>query len=307
MLFALVSCDKEEVAITDSTKVTEKEILTFATQEEFEQTLAKVNAMTKEERLLWEKEQGFKSFGTICDEFYESIDFESLKSIDMLKILDTNKLLKIYTYEKETIIEPIDIDAKERFLMNKNKMYIVSNMVFKIVDSKQISTRISHIEALYEINSFNDFLSHPIFNAQLKQNSSLRAKQSEYINKEVTRADGKYMTKVNYQTENYWASFPTRTQIEVEFTIKNYKKAWIGYKLEKLNTDYVINLEAFDESGRLSTFWTCNGAAIGHQLDNYNKTEKYDIVDGWTNSYATPKFSSVSGWIESPAGRIDIE
>lgn len=211
MLFALVSCDKEEVSITDNTKVTEQEILTFATQEEFELTLAKVNAMTKEERLLWEKEQGFKSFGTICDEFYESIDFESLKSIDMLKTMDTNKLIKIYSFEKETIIEPIEIDAKERFLMNKNKMYIVSNMVFKIVDSKQISTSISHIEALSEINSFNDFLSHSIFDAQLKQNTSLRVKQSEYINKEVTRYDGRYMTKVNYQTENYWASFPTRT------------------------------------------------------------------------------------------------
>ncbi|GAB1414966.1 hypothetical protein MASR2M117_03720 [Paludibacter sp.] len=48
--------------------------------EEFNNTLLKVNSMTKSERLEWEKQQGFKSFGTICNEFYETIDPASFKS-----------------------------------------------------------------------------------------------------------------------------------------------------------------------------------------------------------------------------------
>ncbi len=41
-----------------------------------------------------------------------------------------------------------------------------------------------------------------------------------------------------------------------------------------------------------------------HYNINYNKSEKYDIIDGWTNNYITPKFSSIDGFIESLAGWI---
>ena len=57
ILTALTSCEKEEIIVSETSKPQNKEILTFATQEEFEETLAKVNAMSKEERLAWEKEQ----------------------------------------------------------------------------------------------------------------------------------------------------------------------------------------------------------------------------------------------------------
>lgn len=305
IIFVFSSCDKEDVIMNNPVALETKDILTFSTQEDFDNTLAKVNAMTKEERIAWEEKQGFKSYGTISDEFYESIEFESIKSIFQLKSMDIDSLLNIYTCEGETIIEPKEIDANERFLMNKNKMYIVSTMVFKIVDSKQVSTHITQIDALNEINSYNDFLSHPELIAQSKKNTSLKAKNIEDIDNEVTSWNGVYMTKVNLQTENYWASFPTRTLIEVEFTIKNYKKAWIGYKLDTQNTNYEIALEAYDESGRLSgQYWYCYGAGTLHQFSSYNKSEKYFIIDGWTNDYITPKFSSVDGFIESLAGWI---
>jgi len=82
IIFVLSSCEKDEVAQSQPQASTTKDILTFATQEDFDKTLAKVNAMTKEERLAWEKEQGFKSFGTMCDEFYETIDPSSFKSLE---------------------------------------------------------------------------------------------------------------------------------------------------------------------------------------------------------------------------------
>jgi hypothetical protein len=141
--------------------------------------LQKVNAMSEEQRKEWEKSKGFKSFGTQCDEFYETIDFESIKSIDQLKALDVNNILNIYTYEGETIIEPKEYNSEEKFLMNTNKMFIVSNMVFKIVDSKRAATNISQIHVLQEISTYNDFLSHPMLSENLQLNSSLKAKQKE--------------------------------------------------------------------------------------------------------------------------------
>lgn len=36
--------------------------------------------MTKDERLLYEKSHGYKSFGRLCDEFYQNIDPEEFMS-----------------------------------------------------------------------------------------------------------------------------------------------------------------------------------------------------------------------------------
>lgn len=155
MLFALVSCDKEEVAITDSSKVTEKEILTFATQEEFEQTLAKVNAMTKEDRLLWEKEQGFKSFGTICDEYYESLNPNDYKTVEELKLKLNNEFTRLYEEEGNYFIEPMLLSDGRRFLIGERKTVIVAEKALKVFDEGEIITSKNNIELLMNQKSYS--------------------------------------------------------------------------------------------------------------------------------------------------------
>lgn len=187
--------------------------------------------------------------------------------------------------------------------MNKNKMFIVSNMVFKIVDSKQISTSISQIKVLKEISNYNDFLSHPLLSTQFKLSLNLKVKQYEQIEKVHTASSGQFRTKVLLQTENYWASFPSRTEIETEFTISNYKKAWIGYALERQNTEYEIELISYDE---VSGKWGYNyGQSKSQQIRSYNKTEKFKVDDEWTNKY-NPRFWEINGYVITPAGNIDL-
>ena len=81
--FALTSCSKtsDELASVASTK---QDILTFKTTEEFNATVQKVNSMKADERVAWEKSQGFKSFGTICDEFYATIEPQNFKTIEQV-------------------------------------------------------------------------------------------------------------------------------------------------------------------------------------------------------------------------------
>jgi hypothetical protein len=57
IIFIFVPCDKEELSIDASQTIKETDIPTFATHEDFEKTLEKVNCMTKEEILTWEKEK----------------------------------------------------------------------------------------------------------------------------------------------------------------------------------------------------------------------------------------------------------
>ncbi len=88
----LYSCETDEVQSTASSTSTKQDILTFKTVDEFNETLAKVNAMTKTERKAWENERGFKSFGTICEEFYNSINFDDFSTIAQIKELDPQNL-----------------------------------------------------------------------------------------------------------------------------------------------------------------------------------------------------------------------
>ena len=140
-MLVLTSCDKEELAINEPTVSTEKDILTFATQEDFDKTLAKVNAMTKTERLAWEKQQGFKSFGTMCDEFYETINPANFKSTEDIKAFVAKNSDKIEFYtssDGETYCVTKDFLSAERYLINKNQTCKINNKVI-VYSSNDIS------------------------------------------------------------------------------------------------------------------------------------------------------------------------
>jgi hypothetical protein len=302
ILTALTSCEKEEITVSETSKPQNKEILTFATQEEFEETLAKVNAMSKEERLAWEKEQGFKSFGTISDEFYETIDFENCKTIDDVKKHDPeNKFLDIFIESGVYHVGIKEQNTTERFIANSDKIFIVGDRAVKLLDSKYAYTNISDIQSLKKINTFSEFES-AFYNSKQNENSFPNAKKviniEEYTKSKET---SNYKTKVTIQTENFWAFFPDRTEIETEFTITNYKKGIFGFYEQKLATYYHVELYAYDEvSGK-----ACNvfGDATNHDINSYNKSQKVFVCDGWTNKY-DPRFDYINVDVRTVAGNV---
>ena len=123
--FTLTGCSKDE-GIISSTASSKQDILTFATIDEFNETLQKVNSMKPEERIAWEKEQGFKSYGTICDEFYKTVNPESFKNIDEVKIFVKKNSDKIELYtssDGEIYCITKYFKNPKRYLLNKDKQY----------------------------------------------------------------------------------------------------------------------------------------------------------------------------------------
>lgn len=169
--FALTSCDKNEDAIA-TLQPTNQDILTFSNEQEFNNTLAKVSAMKPEERSAWEKSKGFKSFGTICDEFYATIEPQSFKTMEDVNafVAKNNDKIQIYTSAAgDKYCEVKEFDNSSRYLMNKDKMYIVGDSVIRKFNEGIVSTNIANIDVLRKAKSFSDLksVSTPaIFKAQ---------------------------------------------------------------------------------------------------------------------------------------------
>ncbi len=154
----MTSCSKtsDELASVASIK---QDILTFKTTEEFNTTVQKVNSMKIEERSAWEKSQGFKSFGTICDEFYATIEPQNFKTIEQVNDFVFANSDKIQIYKNaagDPYCEVQEFDNSARYLMNKDKMYIVGLTVVKQFAEGTVSTDIANIEVLKNSKNYTD-------------------------------------------------------------------------------------------------------------------------------------------------------
>lgn len=157
--FAITGCSKDEDIISASAN-NKQDILTFATIAEFNETLQKVNSMNSAERMAWEKERNFKSFGTICNEFYKTIDYESFTSISEVKSFVANnsekiKLCKNIDGELSCVTQ--EFDNPERYVMNENWMYIIGNKAYRVFpENKKVSCDLESISELASVKDFSE-------------------------------------------------------------------------------------------------------------------------------------------------------
>lgn len=308
LLFA--SCNQEdltEVNSTESKFTVENGILNFKDGASFDETLAMVSKFNDEERANWEKSIGFNSFGAECDNFYNSLDFENAESIDEIIELDVNnKYLNYYTEKGEVYLEPKELSSSERFLCNSDKLYIVENNAFKLLSSELVSTNIENISDLKKIS-----------NIKLAKESSLFAVGGNRFN-DITRAsiqketlkstesNSNYKIKVIIQTEIFHATFPTRTDRETEFTIKNYKKRLGVWTSKKLETDYDVDLISYDENSGIYNY--CREAKNNQTFAHYNLDTRYTIWPGsWTWEFV-PYFADYYAYARNEKGcEVTIE
>ncbi len=287
LTFILNSCQKDEVENTTFSD----NILVFKSMEEFESTIEEISKMSDNDRANWQKDKNFKSFGTISNSFFESINFDSIKDIEELKALDAdNKYLNIYKEEGEWVFEPKELNSIERFVVNEDMLYIIDSTAYKLIDGGLVSSSIKSIEKLKNLKSIDEASFSSIFSINRVGKSSLKSVLLEEHTFSNTSWDKEYKIKVWIQTENFWAFFPTRTQREVEFTVTNYKKGILGWYTKKLPTTYNVFLDTYDEFAPEIGLYI-NESVYNHDIDSYNKYKRTDVdPNGWSNKY-NPVFS----------------
>ncbi len=210
IIFALISCEKDDIAITEPQSAVKQDILSFATQEDFDNTLAKVSTMTKAERNAWEKEQGFKSFGTICDEFYESINPEQFGSLDEVKAFvakNSDKIELNTNTNDEIFCEPLEFNNGNKYLINSSKMVIIGSKVYKYIDSYLISSSIANVEKmksfrnLVEVSNNSEYV---IINNKGLMKVASAIENTAYKENTIKIGSDNYLIKLYLRTNSYY-------------------------------------------------------------------------------------------------------
>lgn len=288
--FALTSCSKNEDALATIAS-NKQEILSFKNSEEFLATLNKVDSMKSEERTVWEKSKGFKSFGSICDDFYASIDADKFKSKEeALSFISANsQYIQILNHsDSSKCCVTKEFSNPTRYLMNANEMYIIGSTAYKQFDEGCISTDIANISVLKMAKDINSLKSNPAFVVQNTSNKAPIQKSTNYNG--VGNSFFDWDNKTTYATFRIEIYLDTKdgsiiingitwTTRNTSCIIKNYKQsAGIFWSIQRYTT-YNVNL------------WTAelnNASPV-----NYPYTRTNQIID--TYSVPWPPYQRVTG------------
>ncbi len=153
-LFVFSACDKNVLIPSN-----EKDILTFNSVEDIDNEIIKLVDMSFDELVEYEKQKGYKSYGRECEEVYQSLNFDSFKTKeDIARFVDRNSdYLEIITDQYgDLYLETKLSNNKYRYILNKDKMYILNDSVRKVFNEGEISTKIENREKLSRIREFDD-------------------------------------------------------------------------------------------------------------------------------------------------------
>lgn len=145
------SCNKQ----TDIEPQFEK-YLSFASVEEYNTTLSKVLEMSEEERLAWEKQQGFTSFVTVSNEVYETVAEKGLTLEQLqqeVEPLSEYMLLKKDEYG-DYVLENIAYTKEDFYLTNSMRIVQIESEYYKFFSDFYIYTK--HYHVLDSINNESD-------------------------------------------------------------------------------------------------------------------------------------------------------
>lgn len=167
VVVAIVACNKEnnlsENMVTKSINVTNNAMLIFENFDEFNDVYEQTISMDEKDRKVWEECHEFKSFGRECDELYQSIDPEKFQSISDVKcFVEKNKdyLQLIEDYNGEYILETQLYGILYKYIINKDKLFGIDNMVYKVFDEGMIYTGVDNMGNLCAIENYNYFINN---------------------------------------------------------------------------------------------------------------------------------------------------
>lgn len=160
------SCSKDDILAYNETN--SSDILCFKDYNEYMETLDIIFTFNIEERKNWEESKGFKSFGTVCDEIYDSKSPEDFRSVDEIKefVSKNDSYLRLIDDENgELTLETVLSNHQDRYFINKEKIYKINNTVYKVFANITVLTKEENINKLRKIDEKNllSFTNSPDF------------------------------------------------------------------------------------------------------------------------------------------------
>ena len=152
------SCEKETLTLNDNVsnnnQIETKDIIKFDNMDEYTKVLDSVLSMNDLELKLYEESMGYISFGRECDEFYENIDFEKFTTKEeLLSFVDNNSDYLVITEDEEGelyIETPFSTNSR-RYLMNKDRLFMIGETYYKVFEDGLVSAEENNLEELKQI------------------------------------------------------------------------------------------------------------------------------------------------------------
>lgn len=156
--FALfVGCKKEK---TEEKNPSASEacvgMLHFNSAEEFRETQEKVLAMSETERREWERQQGFKSFATKCEELFEGLEAKGINSDEDIYSFVKENSDYFYIREEEGekyLTSYLEYSSYYQFV-DENRMLRIGDNVIKVFDEGVVTAPVINENNLLNVTSF---------------------------------------------------------------------------------------------------------------------------------------------------------
>ncbi len=295
LLFALslmaVSCS-ERIEDMESEQVANLlDIATFKNNEEYQNSLIKVLSMSTNELKEYEESIGYLSFGRECEEFYNSIDFESFATFEELEsFVEANSDYLVFNKDDngELYLETVYCNSIDRYIMNKDRMFLIGDDIYKVFEDGVIISDASNLDDLKKIN-FNSI-------DKVAENKDYRFVKS---NKTITNAESKdmaYDCGVFAEAKSDDGRDRTRIQISVEHHYGQYANhIW---------TDIYCEAIVRPLKRQLGVWIWCSRTISGDINVAY---DYYDPTWGWQRSYFSGSNPGTgdSKWVVPHASPVD--
>lgn len=291
--------------------------LFFETVDDFNATLEKVRDMTTEERVAWELSHNFKSFGTLSEMFYESIDFDQFGSFEDVKAFveqhsDYLELVTDETGEVSCCIK--EEDNCERYLIDANKMYFIGSEAYKYIEGTLISCSETEVAKLKSVTTLKNDASMPLTARvaiecvdKIEKISSItempiQAKSSSM--EEISTVD-KNRIRLKIETKNVqkFGDKEHGRHRRLEYRVKNQKKTLGMWFRAPRTTSYSIDFDTYDSQyipdveekyWRLYRTKTNVKFAVDDYVDDDNKVSD--------NYKSTPEIGTANCWASNSSG-----
>lgn len=153
LLAIFSSCTKEEADLTIDAPEN-KGMLVFNSMEEYNDALIRTSEFNQEELIAWEDINEFKSYGRASEVIFFGQNFENFKAQDDFKrfVKGNSQFVELIEEEGEYTLDVKYYNCPERYLMNEERMYQVSDTVYKVFTNGTAYVESRNVEILSSIS-----------------------------------------------------------------------------------------------------------------------------------------------------------